>query len=420
MKILLQNPLILDKRSDWHRKRKNVLIQGGKILEIGNKSFQADRIIEAEGMILSPGWFDLGAYMGDPGLEHREDITSLSKAAQAGGFTEVAVLPNANPAIQTKNDIAYLTRKNDSRLVQIHAIASVTRSNKGEEMTEMIDLHEGGAIAFSDGLKSLHHTDIFLKTLQYLKKFDGLLIDHAHDHWLDLFGQMNEGPASASLGLKGMPELSEEVAASRNLRLLGYSRSRLHLFHISSPGVADLVRSAVKKGLNVTCDVTAYQMLADDSLLSDFNTNYKVSPPLREKSSNEKLLRALKDGTISIISSGHRPVDDESKVVEFDQAEPGIINLQTFASQLVQLSEEIAWADLLEKVTVNPRQLLKLELPVIDAGARANLTLLDPLRKWVLTSENNESKSSNSPWLGSELKGKVVAVFNNSKHWLDA
>lgn len=420
MKILLQNPLILDKRSDWHRKRKNVLIQGGKILEIGNKSFQADRIIEAEGMILSPGWFDLGAYMGDPGLEHREDITSLSKAAQAGGFTEVAVLPNTNPAIQTKNDIAYLTRKNDSRLVQIHAIASVTRSNKGEEMTEMIDLHEGGAIAFSDGLKSLHHTDIFLKTLQYLKKFDGLLIDHAHDHWLDLFGQMNEGPASASLGLKGMPELSEEVAASRNLRLLGYSRSRLHLFHISSPGVADLVRSAVKKGLNVTCDVTAYQMLADDSLLSDFNTNYKVSPPLREKSSNEKLIRALKDGTISIISSGHRPVDDESKVVEFDQAEPGIINLQTFASQLVQLSEEIAWADLLEKVTVNPRQLLKLELPVIDAGARANLTLLDPLRKWVLTSENNESKSSNSPWLGSELKGKVVAVFNNSKHWLDA
>ncbi|MFZ9981626.1 MAG: dihydroorotase [Cyclobacteriaceae bacterium] len=420
MKILLQNPLILDKRSDWHKKKRNVLIQGGKILEIGDKTYAADRIIDADGMILSPGWFDLGSVAGDPGLEHREDISSLSKAAQAGGFTELAVLPNTNPAVQTKNDIAYLTRKNDSRLVQIHAIASVTRNNKGEEMTEMIDLHEGGAIAFSDGLKSLHHTDIFLKTLQYLKNFDGLLIDHPHDHWLDLFGQMNEGAISASLGLKGMPELSEEITASRNLRLLGYSRSRLHLLHVSSPGVLDLVRSAVKKGLQVTCDVTSYQPLSEDALLTDFNTNYKVSPPLREQSSNEKLIKGLKDGTIGIISSGHRPVDDESKVVEFDQAEPGIINLQTFASQLVQLSDEIPWEDLIEKVTIAPRQLLRIELPVIEDGARANLTLLDPSRKWVFNSENNQSKSANSPWLGSELKGKVVAVFNNSKHWFDA
>lgn len=417
MKILLQQPLILDKRSPFHRKKKNVLIQNGKIAEIGDKQFSADRTLDASAMILSPGWFDLGTASGDPGQEHREDLDSVSKAAAAGGFTELALLPNTHPSIQTKNDIVYITRNNESRLVQLHAIASVTKSNKGEEMTEMIDLHTGGAVAFSDGLHSLYNTDIFLKTLQYLRKFDGLLIDHAHDHWLDLFGQMNEGPVSAMLGLKGRPELSEEIAVSRNIKLLGYSESRLHLFHVSSPRAIELVRSALKKGIKISCDITAYQALLDDRALSDFDTNFKVFPPLRDAAANDKLIKGLKDGTISVITSGHLPQDDESKVVEFDHAEPGMINLQTFASQLVSLAQEIPWEDLLEKVTVNPRALLNIELPVIEVGARANLTLLDPEHEWTFTEQVNLSKSKNSPWLNHKLKGSVAAVFNNSKHW---
>jgi dihydroorotase len=417
MKILLQQPLILDKRSPFHRKKKNVLIQNGKIAEIGDKQFSADRTLDASAMILSPGWFDLGTASGDPGQEHREDLDSVSKAAAAGGFTELALLPNTHPSIQTKNDIAYITRNNESRLVQLHAIASVTKSNKGEEMTEMIDLHTGGAVAFSDGLHSLYNTDIFLKTLQYLRKFDGLLIDHAHDHWLDLFGQMNEGPVSAMLGLKGRPELSEEIAVSRNIKLLGYSESRLHLFHVSSPRAIELVRSALKKGIKISCDITAYQALLDDRAVSDFDTNFKVFPPLRDAAANDKLIKGLKDGTISVITSGHLPQDDESKVVEFDHAEPGMINLQTFASQLVSLAQEIPWEDLLEKVTVNPRALLNIDLPVIEVGARANLTLLDPEHEWTFTEQVNLSKSKNSPWLNHKLKGCVAAVFNNSKHW---
>ena len=417
MKILLQQPLILDKRSSFHRKKKNVLIQNGKIAEIGDKQFAADRTLDASHMILSPGWLDLGTATGDPGQEHREDLDSVSKAAAAGGFTELALLPNTNPSIQSKNDIAYITRNNESRLVQLHAIASVTKNNKGEEMTEMIDLHTGGAVAFSDGLHSLHNTDIFLKTLQYLRKFDGLLIDHAHDHWLDLFGQMNEGPVSAMLGLKGRPELSEEIAVSRNIKLLGYSESRLHLFHVSSPRAVELVRTAIKKGVKISCDITGYQALLDDRVVSDFETNFKVFPPLRDASANDKLIKGLKDGTISVITSGHLPQDDESKIVAFDHAEPGMINLQTFASQLVSLAQEIPWEDLLEKVTVNPRALLNIELPVIEAGARANLTLLNPEHEWIFTEQLNYSKSKNSPWLNHKLKGSVAAVFNNSKHW---
>ena len=420
MKVLLQSPLILDKRSPFHKKKRNVLLVNGKIADIGEKNFSADRVIEAEGMILSPGWFDIGTMVGEPGYEHKEDIDSLSKAAAAGGFTSLAVYPNTNPAIQTKSDITHLTRKNESKLVQIFPIASVTRDNKGVDLTEMLDLNNAGAIAFSDGLKSITNTDIFLKALQYVKKFDGLVIDHAQDAWLDLFGQMNESPVSASLGLKGMPKLSEEVAASRNIKLLAYSESRLHLARVSAPRVLDLVRTAKKKGMNLTCEITAFQALLNDSLLTEFDTNYKVNPPLREKADNDGLIKGLKDGLIDIICSGHTPQDEESKVVEFDHAEFGIINLQTVASQLVLLSKEIEWEDLLEKISINPAALMQAELPVIEPDAKANLTLLDPECEWKFDERSNFSKSKNSPWLGQKLTGKVRAVFNNNKHWMDA
>ncbi len=420
MKILLQSPLILDKRSPFHKKKKNVLIQNGKILEIGDKNFVADRTIEAEGMILSPGWLDVGTVSGDPGFEHKEDLDSISKTAAAGGFTELAILPNLNPPIQSQSDITHLRRKNESRLVQLHAIASVTRDNKGSDLTEMLDLHAAGAIAFSDGLKSISNTDIFLKALQYIKKFDGVLIDHAQDAWLDLFGQMNESPMNAALGLKGMPKLSEEVAASRNIKLLTYSESRLHLSRVSSPKVLDLVRTAKKKGVNITCDITSFQAILNDTLLSDFDTNYKVNPPLREKADNEILIKGMKDGLIDIICSGHTPQDEESKVVEFDHAEFGIINLQTVASHLVTLAQWIEWEDLLEKITVNPSRLLRIDLPVVEPDAKANLTLIDPNIEWVFDEKANFSKSKNSPWLGKKITGKAKAVFNNTKHWIDA
>jgi dihydroorotase len=193
MKILIQSPLILDPNSAFHQKEKNVLVSNGRIAEIGDKNYTADKIIKAEGMLLSVGWLDLGTYVGDPGLEHKEDIESVTRAAAAGGFTGIAVLPNTIPAVQTKNEISYLTRNNDSRLVQIYPMAAVTRNNKGEELTEMIDLHQAGAVAFTDGLKPIWHTDIMLKALQYLQKFDGVLIDHPEDNWLNMFGQMHEG-----------------------------------------------------------------------------------------------------------------------------------------------------------------------------------------------------------------------------------
>lgn len=418
MKILIQNAEILDPNSPFHQKEKNVLVNNGRIAEIGDKNYSADKVVKADGMKLSTGWFDLGTYVGDPGLEHKEDLDSVSKAAAAGGFTEIAVLPNTSPSIQTKNEVSYITRGNDTRLVEIHAMAAVTRNNKGEELTEMIDLHEAGAIAFTDGLKPIWHTDILLKALQYLQKFNGVLIDHPEDIWLNMFGQMHEGINSTMLGLKGMPRIAEDIMVSKNLELLGYAGGRLHMARLSSGKAIELIRAAKKK-LNVSCDIAAYQPLLDDSHLADFDTNYKVNPPLREKVDNDALIKALKDGTIDIICSGHIPHEDESKELEFDLADFGIINLQTFGSNLVSLSKSVDWSVLLEKVTVNPRKLLNLEIPRIDVEEKANLTLFDPNRSWTLDEKTNLSKSKNSPWYGKEVTGKVVAVFNNNKQRIE-
>jgi dihydroorotase len=419
MKILIQSAKILDPTSSFHQKKRNVLINNGRIAEIGDKNYSADRVIDAEGMILSTGWVDVGAVVGDPGTEHREDLASLAKAAVAGGFTEVAVFPNTTPTVQTKNEVSYITGSNENRLVQIHAIAAVTRGCKGEELTEMIDLNQAGATAFSDGLHGVWHTDIFLKALQYLQKFNGLLIDHPEDIWLNKFGQMHEGINSTRLGLKGMPRIAEEVAVSRNLELLGYAGGRLHFNRLSTAKALDMVRAAKKKGFNVTCDVTSYQALLDDSALSDFDTYYKVNPPLREKQDADAIVKALKDGTIDIIVSGHLPQDDESKLLEFDVADFGITNLQTLGSHLVQLSEVVEWPDLIEKVTTTPRKLLGREAPSIEVDAKANLTLFDPTAEWTYNEENHFSKSRNSPWFGKTLTGKAVAVLNNGKHWFD-
>ena len=418
MKILIQGPEIIDASSPYHNKEKNVVINNGRIVEIGDKNFSADKVIRANGMKLSIGWFDLGTFIGDPGLEHKEDIDSASKAAAAGGFTGLAVLPNTSPCVQTKNEVSYLIKGNDSQLVQIHALAAVTRNNKGEELTEMIDLHESGAVAFTDGLKPIWHTDILLKSLQYLQKFNGLLIDHPEDIWLNLFGQMHEGVNSTRLGLKGMPRIAEDIAVTRNLELLGYAGGRLHFSRLSSGRSVDLIRSAKKK-LNVSCDVTVYQALLDDSVLFDFDTNFKVNPPLREKHDNDALIKGLKDGTIDVLTSGHTPHEEESKNLEFDLSDFGMINLQTFASNLVTLSQSVELEVLIEKVTSNPRKLLGLDVPKIDVEEKANLTLFDPNKTWTFDEKVNLSKSRNSPWLNKEIKGKAVAVFNNGRTRID-
>jgi dihydroorotase len=419
MKILIKSADILDPGNSFHKKRKNVFIEGGIIKSVSDKDFKADEVIDAAGLKLSPGWFDMRCAVRDPGFEHKEDINSLSMAAAAGGFTAVACLPNTNPVIQSKDVISYIKTKSAGTIIDIFPIAALTLGNKGEELTEMIDLHHGGAVAFSDANKPVWHSDVLYKALQYIQTFGGLLIEHAEDKYLTIGGQMNEGKVSTTLGLKGIPKISEELIIERDLKMLEYSGGRIHFSHVSSPKSLDMIRAAKRKGLNVTCDVAVYQLVFDDSQLTGFDTNLKVNPPVRAKEDLKYFWKGIEDDTIDVIVTDHNPQDEESKNIEFDLADFGMIGLETAFAAFNTFNRDINLEKFIEKVTIAPRRILKLDLPKIMEGEPANLTLFDPNKEWTFSRENIRSKSRNSPFIGKKLKGKVVAVFNKNKYLLN-
>ncbi|CAN5478145.1 dihydroorotase [soil metagenome] len=419
MNFQIRDIEICDELNPLHGQNKNILIKDGQILEISDEASEAEYIIDGKGLKLSPGWFDMRAFFADPGFEHKEDIMSGCEAAAAGGFTGVALLPNTQPVVQSKNEISYIRSRNFNKLIQLYPYGAVTQNTKGEELTEMMDMHKAGAIAFTDGEKPLWHTDILLKTLQYLQQFNGLLINKPEDKLLTQYGNMNEGISSTMLGLKGMPRLAEEIMIMRDLKILEYAGGKIHFSNISSAGSVNLIKAAKDKGLDVTCDVAAHQLVFDDNILSSFDTNYKVNPPFREKVDIIALIEGLKDDTIDVIVSSHLPQDEENKKLEFDLAEFGIIGLQTVLPILTQLVDKIVISKLLPKITTNPRKILNLPQPEIKPGQQANLTIFDSHREWILNDNTNRSKSKNSPFFNQKLTGKVLSVFNNNKYWMD-
>ncbi len=430
MNILLQAVTVIHPTSPFHRKKADVLIHNNKIEEVTEAgSLQAEpswKAIDCEGLCLSAGWVDMRANFHDPGNEHKEDLFTGAHAAAAGGFAEVVLLPNTDPVVQTKNAIQYLKQDNGWP-VTVHPVAAVTRNTAGEELTEMIDLHHAGAIAFSDGDYTLWNTQVMLKALQYMQKFDGLLMNRPEDKHLNTFGVMHEGVQSTMLGMNGMPALAEEIVVQRDLKLLAYASAsatghtpRLHFSNISTAEAVAHIREAKKQGLQVSCDVAAHQLYFTDSAVASFDTNYKVNPPLRDKHHQDALVEGLQDGTIDVIVSSHNPQDEENKKCEFDLAAFGIIGLQTFfplANHLV--SNDLSLETLVEKFTDAPRKLLRLPMPKLEKGAEANLTLFSPDAEWVFDNENNFSKSNNSPLLGATLKGKVTGVINKERYWFE-
>jgi dihydroorotase len=414
MSILLKSARIIEPSSGFHLQRVNVLLNDEGIIEkIDLKDMSADRVIQSNDLHVSAGWFDMRVDFCDPGYEHKEDLTSGAEAAAAGGFTAVALLPNTNPCIQSKNEISYLQKNNSKQLVQIYPYGAITRDCKGEDLTEMLDMHYAGAVAFTDGKKPIWNTDILVKTLQYLQKFDGLLINKPEDTYLTAFGVMNEGYISTILGMKGMPKLAEEIMIARDLRLLEYAGGKIHFANVSSAESVRLIRNARKKGMKVTCDVAAYNLHFDDSQLLKYDTNYKVDPPLREEKDLRALDRGIREDVIDAISSSHIPQDEECKKLEFDLADYGMLGLQTLFPIIVARcgDDKESLVKYLEKITKGPRNILGLSLPQIEVGAPADVTIFDPTLIWTYSHELHKSKSHNSPFFGKRLKGKVLGVI---------
>ena len=419
MKVLIKNAQIICPGSTFHNKKKDVLVSNGTIVEIGDNLGPGTKTIDGKNLVVTPGWFDMCANFSDPGNEQKEDVFSGSAAAAAGGFTGVALLPNTNPSIQTKNDIGYVLSKSKKVLPDIYTYGSVTKDNHGEELTEMLDQQAAGAIAFTDGEKPIWNTDILLKALQYARKFDGLIINKPEDTWLNMLGQMHEGITSTSLGLKGMPSIAEEVMIDRDTRILEYTGGKLHFSNISTAGAVKLIKKAKKAGLDITCDVAAHQLFFTEIDLADFDTNLKVNPPLRTEKDRIALIRGIEDGTIDVIVSAHKAHDEECKKLEFDHADFGMTAVQTVLPILLEVFGEKGFETFIDKVVTNPRKRLGIPSPVIDIHQPANLIVIDKKREWQLNDKTNLSKSVNSPFWGKPLKGKVLACFNGSNSYFD-
>lgn len=419
MKLIISQVIVQDIHSPYHGKRCDVLIKDGfidKITSGGKMKAAGVKLLNGNGCELSPGFVDLRASLRDPGFEQKENLESAAKAASAGGFTGVASLPNTIPAIQTKTDIEYVLRKSETLPVHIYPYGAITRNRAGEELNELFDMHQAGAKGFSDGNKTIMAAGLMERAMQYSTLFGSLIVSHAEDKSIAGSGMMHEGPVSTGLGLKGIPNLAEELIVNRDIELARYTNSRLHIAHVSSKGSVDLIRKAKKAKLNITCDVAVANLVWTDEALHDFDSLFKLTPPLRGRDDQKALWEGIADGTIDCIVSDHSPEDPEHKDVEFEYAAHGMIQLQTLYPLLAMYApKNIKREQWIQAITHQPRKILGLTPVVLQEGSPAELCLHQPESGWVYQAKNNHSRSSNSPLLNNTLTGKIVATVNKNR-----
>ena len=418
--ILLKNVTIVAADSPLNGRQKDILINAQGIIEnIGDDlpfNSKKDKLFDKPGTCVSIGWMDIGAHFGDPGFEYREDLESLNEAAMAGGFTKIAPFPNTSPVIQSRADIYYVQNKTRDLLVDVLPIGALSVGCKGKDLAELVDMYTSGAVAFSDGNYSVQDAGLMMRGLQYAKIFDGLIINTPADTSIAPGGQIHEGLISVQLGLTGIPAIAETLMIERDLTLLAYADSRLHIYALTTSEAVDAIRLAKKSGLNISASVTALHLAFTDDALADFDTQYKVFPPLRDAGHITALKKGLIDGTIDFITSQHTPIDADCKHLEFPEAEFGIINLETAISLSYEhLKDILSLEKFIDLWTIQPRKTLRTLIPKIAIGEKADLTLFNPNVDWKYETKNIRSKSKNSPLIGKNLPLKIEGVINKGK-----
>ena len=412
MNLLIKSATIIDPNSPFNLQTVDILIEKGIITAIA-RDIEADvEIFEAYGTFISPGFFDLNCNIGELGLETKEDLYTGTRAAAAGGFTGLALMPNTIPPVHSKAEIEYLLNRANKNLVDVYPLGAISQKREGKDLAEMYDMYLSGAKAFTDGDRPVQDAGLMERALLYAQGFDALIFSYPEDTAIAGKAKVNEGEISTLLGMKGIPSLAEELMIARDLYLAEYTGSKIHFSTISTTRSVELIREAKRKGLEVTCDVAAHHLVLTDEALLGFDSLYKVKPPLRTQDDVEALLKGLKDGTIDAIVSQHTPHEVEFKDVEFEVAEYGIIGLQTAFSLTLRAGLEL---DLIvQKLAINPREILNILIPVISEGQEANFVLFDAESQWTYNLKNNRSKSYNSPFLGQTLQGKILLTGNNN------
>ena len=416
--IILRNVKIIDSNSKYNGDKKDLLIIDGIIEKIDNKIKINEPFFEVESkdMHISPGWLDLHARMGEPGFEYRETIKTGLQAAAKGGFTGVVLMPSTHPPIETKSDINFIVGKGANHIVDIFPTGCVTKKCEQKEITEMYDMHTNGAVAFTDDKKTIQNSMLMNIALEYVKNFNGLIMTSCLDQDLNNFGQIHESLISTKMGLKPSPEIAEELMVIRDLSLLRYTNSKLHISTISTKNSVKNIKLAKKDKLNISTDIAAHQILLTEEFFQNFNTNLKVTPPIRDEKNRQSLIDGILDGTIDAVSSDHTPIEIESKKCEFEQAKFGILGLETvFPIINTILHKKIELSKIIELISLNPRKIIGVEIPKIEEKEMANITLFNPHKKWQYREEEICSISKNTPFIGYEFIGKPIGVINNKK-----
>ncbi len=411
MNLLIKSATIIEQSNTFHNCTKDILIENGIITKIENAidNINNYKELSLDNLHISQGWFDSSVSFGEPGFEERETLENGIKVAAKSGFTDVLINPNTNPIIDNSIAVSFIKNKIINSPVNLHPIGALTKNSEGIDLAELYDMQNSGAVAFGDHQSAIENSNMLKIALQYSQSFEGLILSYPQENKIAGKGIVNEDENATKLGLKGIPNLAEELQISRDLFLLEYTGGKLHIPTISTENSVELIKNAKAKGLDVTCSVSIVNLVFNDDAISDFNTNYKVLPPLRTEKDQKALINGVKNGTIDFVTSNHLPIDIEHKKVEFDHAEFGSIGLESMFGALNTIFD-------IEKVITiltQSKNRFKVKKHNIKVGERASLTLFNPSTEYTFNIKNICSNSKNSAFLNKKLKGLVYGIFNN-------
>jgi len=413
MNLIIREAKILDSKSNFNNQIVDIYILGDTIEAIGKNlpNINSSEEIKLDNLHVSNGWFDSSVSFGEPGFEDRETIQNGLKVASKSGFTSVALQPNSYPIIDNQSQVNFVKEKSKNNTTDIYPVGALTKGSEGNDLAELFDMKNAGAVAFGDYNKSINNANLLKIALQYTQDFNGLVLAFSQDASIKAQGVVNEGLVSTQLGLKGIPALAEEIIIARNLYILEYTGGKIHFPTISTIKSIELIKQAKANGLQVTCSVAIYSLFLNDEVLKGFDSRYKVLPPLRDENTRLALINAVLDNTIDIITTDHNPIDIENKKIEFDFAKYGTIGLESAFGAL----NTILPLDVIITKLNSGKEIFNIPSSEINTRQKANLTLFNPEGNWTYTKENILSKSKNSAFLNRELKGKVYGVINNGK-----